>query len=141
MSEMAAVNFGQYDQGNQPVHHVLYLFALAGRPDRTQYWVKRVMDELYSPESFAGDEDTGAMAAWYLMSAMGMYAVCPAKPEYVLGRALFPAMTVRVAEGKTLRIENRGGSGPVRATLNGKAIEGSVVEHAAVVGGGPLVFG
>jgi putative alpha-1,2-mannosidase len=107
MSEMAAVNFGQYDHGNQPVHHVLYLFVLAGRPDRTQYWVKRVMEELYSPESFAGDEDTGAMAAWYLMSAMGMYAVCPAKAEYVLGRAFFPAMTVRVAEGNMLRIENR----------------------------------
>jgi predicted alpha-1,2-mannosidase len=141
MSEMAAVNFGQYDHGNQPVHHVLYLFALAGRPDRTQYWVKRVMDELYSPESFAGDEDTGAMAAWYLMSAMGMYAVCPAKPEYVLGRALFPAMTVRVAEGKTLRIENRGNAGAARASFNGKAIEGVTLQHAAVVGGGRLVFG
>jgi predicted alpha-1,2-mannosidase len=141
MSEMAAVNFGQYDHGNQPVHHVLYLFALAGRPDRTQYWVKRVMDELYSPESFAGDEDTGAMAAWYLMSAMGMYAVCPAKPEYVLGRALFPAVTVRVAEGKTLRIENRGDAGAARASFNGKAIEGVKLQHAAVVGGGRLVFG
>jgi predicted alpha-1,2-mannosidase len=141
MSEMAAVNFGQYDHGNQPVHHVLYLFALAGRPDRTQYWVKRVMEELYSPESFAGDEDTGAMAAWYLMSAMGMYAVCPGKAEYVLGRAYFPAMTVRVAEGKTLRIENRGGSGTARALLNGKGIEGVMVEHSAVLEGGHLVFG
>jgi len=157
MSEMAAVNFGQYDHGNQPVHHVLYLFVLAGRPDRTQYWVKRVMEELYSPESFAGDEDTGAMAAWYLMSAMGMYAVCPAKAEYVLGRAFFPAMTVRVAEGKMLRIENRssgevavstprspkpGDLGhPVRVSLNGKGIEGPVVGHEAVAGGGRLVFG
>jgi len=141
MSEMAAVNFGQYDHGNQPVHHVLYLFALAGRPDRTQYWVKRVMEELYSPETFAGDEDTGAMAAWYLMSAMGLYAVCPAKGEYVLGRAYFPAMTVRVAEGKTLRIENRGRAGTAGASLNGKGMEGVVVRHAAVVEGGRLVFG
>ena len=141
MSEMAAVNFGQYDHGNQPVHHVLYLFALAGRPDRTQYWVKRVMNELYSPESFAGDEDTGAMAAWYLMSAMGLYAVCPAKGEYVLGRAYFPTMTVRVAEGKTLRIENRGNAGTAGASLNGKRMEAVVVRHAAVVEGGRLVFG
>jgi predicted alpha-1,2-mannosidase len=151
MSEMAAVNFGQYDHGNQPVHHVLYLFALAGRPDRTQYWVKRVMEELYSPESFAGDEDTGAMAAWYLMSAMGFYSVCPGKAEYVLGQAFFPAMTVRVGEGKALRIENRSSDGanprsqkrdlghpPV---LNGEGIEGPIIEHAAVVGGGRLVFG
>ena len=151
MSEMAAVNFGQYDHGNQPVHHVLYLFALAGRPDRTQYWVKRVMEELYSPESFAGDEDTGAMAAWYLMSAMGMYAACPAKGEYVLGRAFFPALTVRVGEGKTLRIENRASGGANArsqtrdlgnpASLNGKRIEGPVVGHAAIAGGGRLVFG
>jgi predicted alpha-1,2-mannosidase len=141
MSEMAAVNFGQYDHGNQPVHHILYLFALAGRPDRTQYWVKRVMDELYSPESFAGDEDTGAMAAWYLMSAMGFYPVCPAKPEYVLGRAFFPAITVRVAEGKTLRIENRSSAGTTRASFNGKKIDGPVLDHAALTSGGRLVFG
>jgi len=151
MSEMAAVNFGQYDHGNQPVHHVLYLFALAGRQDRTQYWVKRVMEELYSPESFAGDEDTGAMAAWYLMSAMGFYPVCPAKGEYVLGRAFFPAMTVRVGEGKTLRIENRATSGTHPRSqnrdlghppaLNGKSIEGPVVGHAALTAGGHLVFG
>ena len=140
MSEMAAVNFGQYEHGNQPVHHVLYLFALAGRPDRTQYWVKRVMDELYSPESFAGDEDTGAMAAWYLLSAMGLYAVCPAKAEYVLGRAYFPAMTVRVAEGKTLRIENREHDGAVRASFNGKGIEEVVLKHADIVQGGRLNF-
>jgi putative alpha-1,2-mannosidase len=141
MSEMAAVKFGQYDHGNQPVHHVLYLFALAGRPDRTQYWVKRVMDELYSPESFAGDEDTGSMAAWYLLSAMGFYPVCPGKAEYVLGRAFFKGMTVRVADGKTLRIENRGSSGAARALLNRQGIEGAVVSHAAIAAGGRLVFG
>ncbi|WP_109489510.1 GH92 family glycosyl hydrolase [Occallatibacter savannae] len=140
MSEMAAVNFGQYDQGNQPDHHVLYLFALAGRPDRTQYWVRRVMDELYSPDTFAGDEDTGAMAAWYLMSAMGIYAVCPAKPEYVLGRGYFPAMTVRVGEGKTLRIESTRSSSTARASLNGKAIEGVLIPHAALSAGGRLTF-
>ena len=141
MSEMAAVNFGQYDHGNQPVHHVLYLFALAGRPDRTEYWVKRVMDELYSPESFAGDEDTGAMAAWYLMSAMGLYAVCPGKAEYALGRAFFPAITVRVGEGKRLRIENRSSAGAARSSLNGKGLDGPVVGHAALTAGGRLVFG
>ena len=151
MSEMAAVNFGQYDHGNQPVHHVLYLFALAGRPDRTQYWVKRVMDELYSPEGFAGDEDTGSMSAWYLLSAMGFYPVCPGKAEYVLGQALFPGMTVRVAEGKMLRIENRDGAARYpgsqdrdlghAAVMNGKAVGGVVVSHAEIMRGGRLVFG
>jgi len=123
------------------VHHVLYLFALAERPDRTQYWVKRVMNELYSPETFADDEDTSAMTAWYLISAMNIYPMYPRKAEYVLGRAFFPGMTVRVGEGKTLRIENRNGIGTARASLNGKGIDGSVVGHAAVTGGGRLVFG
>ena len=141
MSEMAAVNFGQYDHGNQPVHHVLYLFALAGRPERTQYWVKRVMEELYSPDGFAGDEDTGSMSAWYLLSAIGFYPVCPGKAEYVLGRALFPAMTVRVGDGKVLRIENRASDGAARAVLNGKGIEGGFVGHKELIGGGLLVFG
>ena len=73
MSEMAAVPFGQYAHSNQPVHHLLYLFALAGRPDLTRHWVRKVMEELYTPESFPGDEDTGSMSAWYVLSALGFY--------------------------------------------------------------------
>ena len=70
MSEMAAVPFGQYAHSNQPVHHVLYMFAHAGRADRTQFWVRKVMDELYTPDTFAGDEDSGSMAAWYILSSL-----------------------------------------------------------------------
>ena len=77
MSEMAAVDFGQYDHGNQPVHHVLYIFAAAGRPDRTRYWVRKVMDELYTTTTFAGDEDTGSMAAWFILSALGCLSPLP----------------------------------------------------------------
>jgi putative alpha-1,2-mannosidase len=66
--------------------------------------------------------------------------VCPAKPEYVLGRAFFPAITVRVAEGKTLRIENRSSAGTTRASFNGKKIDGPVLDHAALASGGRLVF-
>ena len=77
MSEMAAVPFGQYAQSNQPVHHLLYLFAHAGRPDRTQFWARRVMNELYTPDNFPGDEDTGSMAAWYVLSALGFYPHVP----------------------------------------------------------------
>jgi len=65
MSEMTAVDFGQYAHSNQPVHHVLYLFAAAGKPERTQYWVRRVLQDLYTPDHFPGDEDTGSMSATY----------------------------------------------------------------------------
>jgi hypothetical protein len=85
MTEMACVPFGQYAHSNQPVHHALYLFACAGRPDLTQYWVRRVLTELYSPDRFAGDEDNGDMSAWYLFSALGLYPLCPGHPSYILG--------------------------------------------------------
>ena len=90
MSEMAAVPFGQYAHSNQPVHHLLYLFPHAGRPDLAQLWVRKVMQNLYTPDTFAGDEDTGSMAAWFVLSALGFYPVCPGKPEYTLGSPLFP---------------------------------------------------
>ena len=84
MSEMAAVPFGQYAHSNQPVHHLLYIFSHAGRPDLTQFWARKVMQSLYTPETFAGDEDTGSMSAWFVLSALGFYPVCPGKPEYTL---------------------------------------------------------
>jgi predicted alpha-1,2-mannosidase len=141
MSEMAAADFGQYDHGNQPVHHILYIYAMAGRPDRTQQAVHRVMEELYSPDSFAGDEDTGSMAAWYILSAMGFFPLCPAKPEYVLGKSLFPAMTVRLQNNKTLRIENHAGSGIAQSiALNGARIAGPVIPHQSLTAGGSLIF-
>jgi predicted alpha-1,2-mannosidase len=118
MSEMAAINFGQYAHSNQPAHHILYIFTVAGRQDRTAYWTKRVMDELYTPDIFAGDEDTGSMAAWYILSALGFYPLCPGKPEYVLGAPLFPRAIVHLPNSKTLVVENgyKGGSA-VRTSL------------------------
>jgi predicted alpha-1,2-mannosidase len=144
MSEMAAVDFGQYAHSNQPSHNLLYLFAHAGRADRTQYWVRRVMRDLYSPDNFAGDEDTGSMAAWYLLSAMGFYPVCPGKAEYTLGIPLFPHATLRLSGGKTLIIEttiNDSEKLYVRdVDLNGQSIAGPTMSHAAVIGGGTLRF-
>jgi len=105
MSEMAAVAFGQYAHSNQPVHHLLYIFAHAGRPDLTQFWVRKVMQELYTPEAFPGDEDTGSMSAWYILSALGFYPLCPGKAEYTLGSPLFARATLQLPKGKTLVIE------------------------------------
>jgi predicted alpha-1,2-mannosidase len=138
ISEMAARHFGQYAHNNQPVHHILYLFALAGKPERTRYWVRRVMEDLYSPDEFAGDEDTGSMAAWYLMSAAGFYPACPGKPEYVLGAPFFDRMTLTLDGGKKLVITKRGDSGSLK--LNGKAHTGVVITHKDVAAGGTMEF-
>ena len=144
MSEMAAVPFGQYAHSNQPVHHLLYIFAHAGRPDLTQLWVRKVMQSLYTPNTFAGDEDTGSMSAWFVLSALGFYPVCPGKPEYTLGSPLFPRSVVHVPGGVTFTIEAQGNTPDAvfvrRTSLDGNEILGGVIEHAAIVRGGTLRF-
>jgi predicted alpha-1,2-mannosidase len=141
MSEMAAVRFGQYAHSNQPVHHVLYIFAAAGRPDRTRYWTRRVMEELYTPETFAGDEDTGSMAAWFILSALGFYPLCPGKPEYTLGQSFFPVVTVHLPQGRTLRIENAAsGAGTGSVVFNDQPVIASTLSHATLMAGGHLYF-
>jgi predicted alpha-1,2-mannosidase len=106
MTEMAAVDFGQYAHSNQPVHHVLYLYTCAGKPSKTQYWVRRVLNELYSsdPDGFAGDEDNGEMSAWYIFNALGFYPFCPGHPSYILGSPLFKSATLFLSNDKTLTI-------------------------------------
>lgn len=141
MSEMAAVNFGQYAHSNQPSHHILYIFTVAGRQDRAAFWTKRVMDELYTPDLFAGDEDTGSMAAWYILSSLGFYPLCPGKPEYILGAPLFPRSTVHLPNGRTLVVENayKGGNA-VHTSLDGKPLLGGTVQHNEITAGGKLRF-
>jgi putative alpha-1,2-mannosidase len=96
------------------------------------------MEDLYSPDEFAGDEDTGAMAAWFLMSAAGFYPVCPGKPEYVLGAPLFEKMTLTLADGKRLVITAKGSSGSLR--VDGKAYTKRVISHADVLKAGTMEF-
>lgn len=144
MSEMAAVNFGQYAQSNQPVHHFLYIFSLAGRPDRTQYWVRRVMAELYSPEVFPGDEDTGSMAAWYILSALGFYPVCPGKAEYVVGIPLFDRITLHLPGGNTTIVEavNQSASSTYvsKFVIDGNTHRSPTISHEQIVNGAHFVF-
>ena len=144
MSEMAAVDFGQYAQSNQPVHHLLYIYALARRPDRTQYWVRRVLDRLYTLDAFPGDEDTGSMAAWFILSALGFYPICPGKPEYVLGSPLFDRVTLHLAGGKKSVIEAHGQSASAvyvsKFLIDGKAHADPVIAHEQIVGGSHLSF-
>jgi predicted alpha-1,2-mannosidase len=142
MSEMAAVPFGQYAHSNQPVHHLLYIFSQAGRPDLTQFWVRKVMQSLYTPETFPGDEDTGSMSAWFVLSALGFYPICPGKPEYTLGSPLFPRAVVRRPRGVTFTVEAQGNDPDAvffrRATLDGKPLLGNIINHADLIRGGTL---
>jgi predicted alpha-1,2-mannosidase len=144
MSEMAAVPFGQYAQSNQPSHHLLYLFAHAGRLDKTQFWVRRTMAELYSPDSYPGDEDTGSMAAWYILSSLGIYQLCPGNPEYTFGSPLFTRATIHLPGGKTLNIQASDNSATNvyvrRVAWNGKVRSGPTIQHGELVAGGTLTF-
>jgi predicted alpha-1,2-mannosidase len=144
MTEMAAANFGQYAHSNQPVHHVLYLFACAGQPHKTQYWVRRILAELYTPETLPGDEDNGEMSAWYVLSALGFYPLCVGHPSYVLGSPLFRRATVRLESGATLTIdapENSAENVYVQgARWNGAEHRALWIGHEALVGGGTLSF-
>ncbi len=142
MSEMAAVDFGQYAHSNQPVHHVLYMFTMAGRRDRTQYWVHRVLNELYSPQNFCGDEDTGSMGAWYVLSSLGIFSMCPGKPEWVLGAPLFERAEIRLPGGPEIRITAHAKPGAFfnRVTLNSVEFKGFAIPHEALVKGARLEF-
>ena len=144
ITEMAAINFGQYGHGNQPVHHVISLFAAAGEPWKTQYWTRRVMNELYSPQGFAGDEDNGEMGSWYILNALGIYPLCPGRPEYVLGSPLFKSVRVRVPGRKDLTIEAPQNSPQnfyvQKLTVNGKTHEPLWIAHQTLAQGGQLRF-
>ncbi len=104
--EMQIMNFGQYAHGNQPIQHVIYLYAYAGEPWKTQRWAREVMDRLYTPapDGYCGDEDNGQTSAWYVWSALGFYPVCPGSGEVVLGAPLFKKATVTFENGQKLVI-------------------------------------
>lgn len=144
MSEMAAVPFGQYAHSNQPVHHLLYIFAHAKCGKMTQLWVRKVMQELYTKDSFPGDEDTGSMSAWFILSALGFYPLCPGRPEYTLGSPLFPRAALHLPKNKMLLIEAPGNAKEtvyVRSvSFNGQPHSQCTLSHATLVQGGTLAF-
>lgn len=143
MSEMAAVEFGQYAHSNQPVHHVLYLFTVAGRRDLTQHWVHRVLNELYTPDHYAGDEDTGSMAAWYVLGALGLFSHCPGKPDWTLGAPLFPEATVHLPSGNTVRIQRKSRRPEAflsHVSVNGRTLQTDFLAQAELAKGATVVF-
>ncbi len=137
---------GQYAQGNEPSHHMAYLYNFVNKPWKTQYRVRMIMDELYShlPDGLSGNEDCGQMSAWLIMSAMGFYPVSPGIPEYVIGTPWFPEMEVMLENGHVFRITANGVSARNRyiqsATLNGEDYTRSWIAHADIMQGGHLHF-
>ena len=105
--EMTVMNMGNYAHGNQPIQHMIYLYNYAKQPWKAQYWLRQIMDRLYTPtpDGYCGDEDNGQTSAWYVFSALGFYPVCPGTDQYVLGAPLFKKATVHFENGKTLEIK------------------------------------
>ena len=105
--EMTVMNMGNYAHGNQPVQHMIYLYNYAKQPWKAQYWLRQVMNRMYSPtpDGYCGDEDNGQTSAWYVFSALGFYPVCPGTDQYVMGAPLFQKATLHFENGNTLLIQ------------------------------------
>ena len=132
---------GQYAHGNEPSHHVAYLFNKIGKPEKTRQYVSQIMNELYrnTPEGICGNEDCGQMSAWYVMSAMGFYPANPVGGEYELGTPLFPEVRINLDNGKTFTVKGCK-TGKYRPLFNGKPIGGTTISHKEIMQGGTLSF-
>ncbi len=137
---------GQYAHGNEPSHHIAYLFNEAGKPDRTQYWVNEILKTQYNttPNGLSGNEDCGQMSAWYVWSSMGLYPMNPASGEYQIGRPLFNKVKINLPNGKTFSIvaENVSAENMYiqSATLNGQPYDKFTISDEEIQKGGELKF-
>lgn len=136
---------GQYAHGNEPSHHIVYLYSYAGQPWKTQEWTRRLLDEMYqpTPEGIIGNEDCGQMSAWYILSSLGFYSVCPGSNQFVLTSPLFPKATMKLANGKTLVISANDPAHNryiTRVTLNGKELDTCFITYSELMEGGNLDF-
>lgn len=137
---------GQYVHGNEPSHHVPYLYQYAGQPAKTQAMVRRIMAELYStqPDGLAGNEDAGQMSAWYLFSALGFYPVDPVSGVYVLGSPEVHQAVLKLGNGKQLTVKALQQSPQhlyvKSVTFNGLPVSGFTLSHQQLMQGGELIF-
>ena len=104
------MNMGNYAHGNQPIQHMIYLYDYAGQPQKTQFWVREVMDRFYKPvpDGYCGDEDNGQTSAWFVFSALGFYPVCPAAEDYALGIPYFNKVRLLLENGNQVDIVRQG---------------------------------
>jgi predicted alpha-1,2-mannosidase len=137
---------GQYAHGNEPSHHVAYLFAQLGRASRTQELLREINDKFYlnKPDGLCGNDDCGQMSAWYVFTAMGFYPVNPVSSEYVLGTPQLPKVSLNLPDNKTFTVEAKNLSVANKyvqsVSLNGKPLEKNFIIHQDIMNGGMLVF-
>jgi len=135
---------GQYAHGNEPSHHMAYLYSYAGVPWKTQKIVHRIMKEMYqnNPNGLSGNEDCGQMSAWYVFSAMGFYPVCPGSNDYILGTPKFDSIAINLADGNSFQIVTKNRSEEnyyiQSATLNKVSYTKSYISHFDIMRGGKL---
>ena len=144
--EMTVMNMGNYAHGNQPIQHMIYLYNYAGEPWKAQYWLRQVMNRMYTagPDGYCGDEDNGQTSAWYVFSALGFYPVCPGTDEYVLGAPLFRKATLHFENGKSLTIDAPDNS-PENMYIESLKVNGvdysrNYLTHGDLLNGGTLRF-
>ncbi|MFO7723579.1 MAG: GH92 family glycosyl hydrolase [Bacteroidales bacterium] len=137
---------GQYAHGNEPSHHMAYLYAYLGQQHKTAEMTRKIMQEMYTdkPDGLCGNEDCGQMSAWYVMSAMGFYPVCPGSNEYVIGSPQFSEILIHLENGKQFLVRargNRSGSRYIsRAVMNDKPFTRAYITHDEVMQGGDIRF-
>jgi len=137
---------GQYAHGNEPSHHIAYLFNYANKPWRTQYWVREILDTQYNTLStgLSGNEDCGQMSAWYILSSIGFYSVNPASGNYEIGSPIFKKTTITLSEEKSFIIEAANVSDKNKyiqsAMLNGNVFNKTTISHQQIIAGGTLHF-
>lgn len=137
---------GGYVHGNEPSHHIPFLYAWTSQPWKTQYWQREIMNRMYrnNIDGLCGNDDCGQMSAWYILSAMGFYPVCPGTDQYVLGAPYLPSMKVRLENGKTFVVKADRVSDENRyvksVKLNGKPYLKGYITQADIMNGGELVF-
>ena len=137
---------GQYAHGNEPSHHIPYLYNYAGAPRKTQALVDHILRTLYhnDPNGLSGNEDVGQMSAWYALSAMGFYSFCPGRPGYEIGRPIFDKVTIHLSNGKDFVIQAKNNSVEnkyIRSMkLNGEDLAEPRFSHFDLMKGGELIF-
>lgn len=144
--EMQVADMGNYAHGNQPAQHITYLYDYVGEPWKTQYWVREVMNRLYTAQAngYCGDEDNGQTSAWYIFSALGWYPVCPGSGQYALGAPLFKQATIHLPNGNKVKVNASNNNADRRYVdkmmINGQAHSKNYLEYEQLLQGANIDF-
>lgn len=137
---------GNYVHGNEPGHHIPYLYNWTGYPEKTQARVRMIMNTMYAPtvDGLCGNDDAGQMSAWYIFSSLGFYPVTPGSSDYALGSPLVKEAIIHLANGKVLSIkavnQKKENVFVKSVSVNGKVIEGTLLSHHNIMNGGEIIF-